>query len=171
MSTIRSKKENAMVYQNSRKSTVTTKQLEAQGAEETKHELKASMWGKPVTEDSVHQWSDKNMKKENYETTFCLYLYYWYTTTESWRRNSITTGAFLALTSELNFISRYISKQSDFSVGPPFFLLLPFPLPPALSSYFFRAASPWQQGEERGPREEIEQEGTECLTTVIKQHK
>ena len=115
-----------MVYQNSRKSTVTTKQLEAQGAEETKHELKASMWGKPVTEDSVHQWSDKNMKKENYEATFCLYLYYWYTTTESWRRNSITTGAFLALTSELNFISRYISKQSDFSVRPPFFLLLPF---------------------------------------------
>lgn len=39
-----------MVYQNSRKSTVTTKQLDAQGAEETKHELKASMWGKPVTE-------------------------------------------------------------------------------------------------------------------------
>ena len=59
-------------------------------------------------------WSDKNVKMENYGVTFFLYLCYWYTTAESWRRNSITTGAFLALTSELNFISQSISKQSDF---------------------------------------------------------
>lgn len=44
---------------------------------------------------------------------FCLYLYYWYTTEEGWRRNSIITGG-LALISEFNFISQSISKQSDF---------------------------------------------------------
>lgn len=34
-----------MAYQNSRKSTITTKQLGVQGAEEAKHELKGGIWG------------------------------------------------------------------------------------------------------------------------------
>lgn len=105
------------------------------------------------------------------ENNFFLYLCYWYTTAESWRRNSITTGAFLALTSELKFISQSISKQSDFWVKPPFFSSLLF-----LFLQHSQAASLELLVPGRGARagwdgEETGQEGTECLTTVIKEHK
>lgn len=51
---------------------------------------------------------------------FGLNLYYWYKTAEGWRRNSITTGAFLVLISKFNFI--FQSTKTDLQVRPPFSL-------------------------------------------------
>lgn len=63
-----------MVYQNSTKSTVTTKWLEAQGAEEAKHERTGRMRGELVAADSVHDVvrRRKNTEEGNYRETFLV---------------------------------------------------------------------------------------------------
>lgn len=77
------KKKNVLVCQNSRKSTVVTKWLERQGAEEAKHELQGRMWGGVMTTDSGHDVVRirKNTEKEElwrnlFFLPVCLLLVY-----------------------------------------------------------------------------------------------
>lgn len=120
-------------------------------------------------------WSDKNVKMENYgnlwKKIFSCICVIGIQQQKAGEGTASLQVPSLALTSELKFISQSISKQSDFWVKPPFFSSLLF-----LFLQHSQAASLELLVPGRGARagwdgEETGQEGTECLTTVIKEHK